>query len=198
MLASGSPRRRDLLEAAGLCLQVCPGDADETWPEAASLADAIIEVSRRKLVHLPDSTPLALAADTIVARDAAVLGKPEDASAARAMLRSLSGRSHQVITGFVLQAHGPHGDVHEIAEAVSTTVRFRALSDADIARYVATGDCMDKAGAYGIQSLGGCLVDTVMGSYTNIVGLPLKEVLGAIDKLLPHLSASAWPQGPRT
>lgn len=183
VLASGSPRRRVLLTAAGVSLEVRPNHADETWPEGQDLQTALLRVARRKLAHIGAEVPWALAADTIVAIDERVLGKPADVQAASAMLRHLSGRTHVVMTGFVLIHHNSDGVQHSVAEAVTTQVRFRTLCDVDIARYVASGDCFDKAGGYGIQSLGGHLVDAVNGSYTNIIGLPLAEVLCAIDRL---------------
>jgi septum formation protein len=182
-LASGSPRRRELLAAAGVPLEVRPSNADETWPPSEKLQTALLSVTRRKLAHLGDEIGWALAADTIVVFEGAVLGKPADAAAAHAMLKRLSGQVHVVMTGFVLVMRGSDGVQHSHAQTVQTEVRFRALSDQEIASYLATGDSLDKAGAYGIQSLGGFLVDTVAGSYTNIVGLPLCEVLAAIRSL---------------
>lgn len=186
-LASGSPRRRALLAAAGVPVTVRPSHADESWPQNEGLQTALLSVTRRKLAALPDNTLWALAADTIVALDKSVLGKPADAQAACGMLRRLSGRTHSVMTGFILVHCDADGARYEHVQVVTTKVRFRALDEAEIGRYVATGDGLDKAGAYGIQSLGGFLVDTVLGSYTNIVGLPLTEVLAAVERLRSRL-----------
>ena len=177
ILASASPRRRALLESAGFRPDVRIPNADETWPPGP-LEDGVVAIARRKLDRLGAVTDLALAADTVVALGQEVLGKPRDAADATRMLERLSGVEHRVITGFIVR----RGErVH--AEAVVSRVRFRALSAADIARYVATGECQDKAGAYGIQGEGGALVAWLEGSYTNIVGLPLAEVLRALERL---------------
>ena len=118
---------------------------------------------------------ITIGADTIVVRDGCILGKPRDRDEARRMLASLSGRSHEVLTGFAVLGPG-----EPIVRAVETQVRFRALDDETIARYVATGEPDDMAGAYGIQGIGAALVERISGSYTNVVGLPLVEVLDAI------------------
>ena len=176
VLASASPRRLALLQAACFDVEVRPAHADETWP-AGSIEEGAITVARRKLEHLA-AAGTTLAADTVVVADGHVLGKPADAAEARRILRRLSGVEHQVITGFVLRR-----GTAEHAEAVVTRVWFRALSDAEIDRYVATGESLDKAGAYGIQGEGCSLVERIEGSYTNVVGLPLAEVLRAIAAL---------------
>jgi septum formation protein len=177
ILASASPRRRALLASAGFDTDVRIPNADETWPPG-SLEDGAIAIAGRKLAKLGAVDGLALAADTVVALGDEALGKPADAAEAAHMLRRLSGVEHRVITGFVVTRGGQRH-----AEAVVSRVRFRALSDADIVRYVATGECLDKAGAYGIQGEGGALVAWLEGSYTNIVGLPLAEVLRALERL---------------
>ena len=124
-----------------------------------------------------------LAADTMVVLDGMPLGKPAQAAAACATLRRLSGRTHHVWTGFSLSY-----EAQQAKGSVCTEVRFRSLSDAEISAYVATGESLDKAGAYGIQGAGCALVDRVNGSYTNVVGLPLQEVLQAMQRL--------WQQAP--
>ena len=175
-LASGSPRRKMLLEAAGWAVQTQPTGADETWP-AGSARDGVIALACRKLACVAPTDALVLAADTIVYDDAP-LGKPEDASDAKTTLRRLSGRTHTVWTGVALRYRGRQSTL-----AVATEVRMRPLSDGDIARYVASGEPFDKAGSYAIQGLGGALVDWVRGSYSNVVGLPLAEVLAAIETI---------------
>jgi septum formation protein len=124
------------------------------------------------------SHPMLLAADTMVVLNGMPLGKPAQDAAACATLRRLSGRTHYVWTGYAL-SYGPL----QATGSVCTEVSFRSLSDAEIAAYVATGESLDKAGAYGIQGAGCALVDRVNGSYTNVVGLPLQEVLQAMQRL---------------
>jgi septum formation protein len=177
VLASGSPRRRALLEAACLEVVVRPSGVDESWP-GGTLVDGAVTLARRKAVAVPAPAEVVVAADTLVALDEHRLEKPTDRADAARMLRILSGRRHEVVTGFCVQRDG-----HERAGAVTTHVTFRNLSDQEIDRYVATGEPLDKAGAYGIQGEGGSLVDRVEGSYTNVVGLPLAEVLAAIGVL---------------
>lgn len=193
ILASASPRRLDLLRSIGLAPEVLPVDLDETplpgeRPEAmvvrlarakARLAVASIEPSGAS----PRTEPFALvlAADTTVALDGRILGKPADAEDAARMLRLLSGRAHSVFTAVALRAAGAPG---LLAEDVSESrVHFASLSDADIAAYVATGEPMDKAGAYGIQAGGGRFVAKVEGSYTNVVGFPLERLEPLLDRL---------------
>ncbi len=172
VLASASPRRRALLASAGLRPEVRPADVDET-PRAAEAPVAYalrVALDKAAAVHV-DGGPPVLAADTVVALDGACLGKGSDPDEARRMLRALSGRSHAVHTAVVVRAEVVHCDV------VTTEVRFRRLGEAEIERYVATGEPRDKAGAYGIQGEGGALVASVRGSYSNVVGLPLEETL---------------------
>lgn len=180
VLASASPRRLALLTQAGLAPTVQPSNVDET-PAADEPAVAYARrVARSKcLAAAPVAADaLVLAADTVVHVGNTLYGKPIDAVDATAMLRELAGRWHQVTTAFALARAGA---LLELA-AVTTGVRFRALSAADVERYVASGEPLDKAGAYGIQGLGGALIDQVDGSYTNVVGLPLPEVLAALAR----------------
>jgi septum formation protein len=177
LLASGSPRRKRLLEAACFVVEVRPPDADETWP-GGSCAEGAVALAERKLAAVRGVAGLALAADTLVMVDGERLGKPEDAGAARAMLRKLSGREHEVVTGFVVA----RADQRRTA-AVRTRVGFRTLSEAEIDSYLATGEPYDKAGGYAIQGIAGAFVDRIEGSYTNVVGLPLAEVIAAAEAL---------------
>jgi septum formation protein len=178
VLASRSPRRLSLLKSAGFEVQVARPEADETWP-GGDAAAAVIEIAQRKLAAVGAFDWPVVAADTVVLADAPMpLGKPRDTAAACVSLASLAGRTHRVITGFAVRYRG-----QQRCDAVITKVHFRDLSRADIERYVATGESLDKAGAYGIQGQGGALVDWLEGSYTNVVGLPLAEVLGAIQAL---------------
>ena len=174
VLASGSPRRRTLLEAACLEVVVRPSGADETWP-GGTLHEGAVALATRKANVVPVPGEVVVAADTLVAIAQTRLEKPLDVADAARMLRSLAGKRHEVVTGYCVRR-----DQRERTGAVSTFVTFRPLSDGEIQRYVDTGEPMDKAGAYGIQGGGGSLVDKVEGSYTNVVGLPLAEVLAAI------------------
>ncbi len=172
VLASGSPRRRELLAHFGLPFAVVPSGADET--AAGTGLTQVAELARRKGADVfarHGALPV-LSADTLVCLDDQVLGKPLDAADACRMLRALAGRWHSVHTGICL--HLPGGAVLERVE--STRVRFTTLSDAAIARYVATGEPMDKAGAYAIQEIGGIFVERIEGSPSNVIGLPLAAV----------------------
>lgn len=160
----------------GLSPEVRPSDVDET-PRPHEAPEAYgLRVAEDKARACEDSRP-ALAADTEVVLDGRCLGKPSSEAEAKAMLRSLSGRSHEVLTAVALR------DGDEVRTAVvRTEVVFRTLSEDEISRYVATGEPMDKAGAYGIQGLGGALVARLSGSYTNVVGLPLEETLDLLSQ----------------
>ncbi|MEZ4318234.1 MAG: Maf family protein [Myxococcota bacterium] len=175
VLASGSPRRRQLLEWAGLSPEVRPSDVDEHWVVGEDPADAAERLARSKALG-PDDAVL-VAADTVVHVDGEPFGKPEGANDAVAMLRRLSGRWHHVTTGVAVRS--AQGVLTSFR--VTTDVRFRALSDGEIARYVATGEPLDKAGAYGIQGEGGGLVAEVRGDWTNVMGLPLEATLSALQ-----------------
>lgn len=175
VLASASPRRRALLESAGLELDVRPADLDERRPPGLDPVEHALGLAERKAVAVGPAADPVVAADTVVHRDGAMFDKPRDRDEARAHLRALAGAWHRVTTG-VCVVRG--AAVRRFA--VHTDVRFRALGEAEIARYLATGEADDKAGAYGIQGHGGALVAELRGSYTNVVGLPLEEVLAAL------------------
>ncbi len=171
ILASKSPRRRELLEKLGLNFTVMTEDVDETMDPARSLEDEIRRVSERKaraVQNLTQPGDLIISADTVVCVDGRRLGKPADEADARAMLRLLSGRAHTVVSGLCL-LQGPRCETR----SVSTTLHFRPLSDREIDAYIATGEPMDKAGAYGIQGLASIFVDKLDGDYYNVMGLPL-------------------------
>lgn len=188
LLGSASPRRREILETLGLPLVVRAFEVDETVRAGERADDYLARVVADKLTAATRS-PLtrggALVADTLVLVDEAIVGKPSDDADARAILRGLSGRAHEVWTRFALD----RGE----AETVRTRVFFRALSDDAIARYVATGEGRDKAGAYAIQGLGAFLVSRIEGSYTNVVGLPASEV---VDAMLRAGLLTAFPLAP--
>ncbi len=179
VLASASPRRRQLLASVGLQPEVRPSDIDETpLPEEAPVAYAL-RVARGKAAACDSSLPV-LAADTVVTIDGECLGKAKDRAHAIELLQKLSGRSHLVHTAVALKV----SEKEQYQELVSTSVRFRELGLEEIERYIDSGEPMDKAGAYGIQGLGGALVAEVHGSYSNVVGLPLEETLKLLNRYL--------------
>lgn len=184
VLASASPRRRELLAQVGLKASVVPADVDEAifpgeLPEAhvmrLSKAKALTVAARREV-----KGQYFLGSDTVVVRDGAILGKPADALAAAAMLRSLSGRAHEVVSGYAVH---DRASGRTVSGAVSTRVWFKKLTADEIAGYIASGEPFDKAGAYAIQGLGAFMVPRIEGSYPNVVGLPLCEVIAALEEL---------------
>ncbi len=176
-LASGSPRRRFLLESAGFGVTVIRQHATEDWPSLPT-HEAVEELARRKLKAAGQLSGPTIAADTTVVLGDVPLGKPASDEEACQMIRKLSGCRHEVITGVSV------GDgCSTVSFAVGTEVWFRPLSDAEIRTYVAFGESHDKAGAYGIQGRGACLVDRIEGSYTNVVGLPLAETMAMLGAL---------------
>ena len=177
ILASASPRRRELLTVAGVEFDVLVSDADETVPEGTAPKDAAMMTAEKKALAVAEKCPdsVVIGADTIVVIDDMILGKPKDEADAMAMLRTLSGREHQVITGVCLT----DGEKTKCFAQVSK-VRFYDLTDEEIASYVATEEPMDKAGSYGIQGKGCVLVEGIEGDYFNIVGLPVAETVRAL------------------
>ena len=182
VLASQSPRRRELLEQLGLPLVVRPANTDEAVRPGEAARDYVLRVAREKARAVEGA--IVLAADTAVVLRGEVLGKPSGAEDARRMLRALSGTVHEVLTGVCVRrapdaprlASAPEdGLAIELAAVVSTEVRFAPLSPAEVDWYVATGEPLDKAGAYAIQGAGGAFVVRVDGSVSNVVGLPLAE-----------------------
>ena len=177
ILASGSPRRRDFLSELGLAFEVRVTDIDETPLSGEQPIAFVARLAQEKAlaVDLPDAW--VLAADTAVVVDGEILGKPGDEAEACAMLMRLSGRWHEVWTGFSLW-HQATGE--GCTKTVCTRVRFLTLTPELCRAYVRTGEPLDKAGAYGIQGKGCFLVPEISGSYTNVVGLPMAEVLEAL------------------
>ena len=180
ILASKSPRRKELLEKCGIPFTVEAAEIDETLNEDLPLTEAIQDLSRRKAeailkIH-PDS--VILGSDTIVVIDGKILGKPKDHDEAKQMLRELSGRSHQVITGFCLLS-----SLHCHTEVSVSEVYFTEMTEEEIDAYVATGEADDKAGAYGIQGLAGKFITKIEGDYYTIVGLPLSQVYQELKNL---------------
>ena len=172
ILASNSPRRRELLAQIGIRdFQILSPDVDEAVEPGLSPARMVEALSLRKAqaaAGRAGADDLIIAADTVVALDGRVLGKPQDQGEAFAMLSALSGREHRVYTGVTVLGGGRAATEHE-----ETAVAFRALSPEEIRDYIATGEPMDKAGAYGIQGVGALLVQGIRGDYCNVVGLPL-------------------------
>lgn len=180
VLASASPRRADLLRAAGIAFDVCPGDVDETVGPGESPHDYVARLARAKAHAVAGLRPgrAVLGADTAVVVDGTILGKPADAADAARMLRRLSGRRHDVLTGVCLltPSLGTQRPSAEHTRVALTGVWLAELAEADIAWYVASGEPMDKAGGYGIQGLASRFVTGVEGSYANVVGLPVALV----------------------
>lgn len=182
ILASASPRRREMLAAIGLHFRVEAAEADERVLAGEDPPTYVVRVARDKAKIVAARSPGAwtLAADTVVVLHGEILGKPLDAEDAVLMLKRLAGNVHEVWTGFCLC----HADQdNQVCRAVKTEVRFADLSDQVIRAYVRSGDPLDKAGSYGIQSQGGFMVQGIRGSYSNVVGLPLAEVIAEMIAL---------------
>lgn len=179
ILASGSPRRRELLGDLGLNFEVHPSKAEEPKPftdeEPEAYAKRMAEMKTKDVAAHFAGKPV-LGADTIVVLDRHIMGKPTDEADALSMLSSLSGKTHQVITGFCLVL--PNGET--ITQTVSTDVDMRVSGESELKSYIATGEPTDKAGAYAIQGIGTFLVTGIRGSYTNVVGLPVARVLDTL------------------
>lgn len=191
VLASGSPRRRELLGALGVPFEVRPADVDET-PRPGEDADELVRrlaVAKAEagLDAAPERPVVVLAADTLVSVDGEVLGKPVDEADATRMLRLLSGSRHQVLTGVAVASS--HGTAAALAVEVETThVHMAAWTDEQIAAYVASGEPMDKAGSYAIQEVGDRFVTQIEGTFDNVVGLPMartRRMLGEAGLVLP-------------
>jgi len=184
VLASASPRRRELLAQVGLNAESIPADVDETVLPGEAAQDHVVRLSAAKAMAVARRPEVAgrwfIGSDTVVVRDGCILGKPADAAEAATMLRSLSGRSHEVVSGYAVFDRSRS---QTLSGAVVTRVWFKALTEQEIAGYLATGEPFDKAGAYAIQGLGAFMVPRIEGSYPNVVGLPLCEVLAALEQL---------------
>jgi septum formation protein len=184
VLASQSPRRRDLLDLIGIRHTARPADVDESVRDAEA-PDAYTErLAREKARAVSALEPDAyvVAADTTVVIDDEILGKPQDEAEARAMVRRLAGRTHEVYTGMAAR-HEHGGDVREASAVERVRVTFRALDDAEIAAYVATGEPMDKAGAYGIQGYGATIVERIDGDYFAVMGLSLVRTVALLREV---------------
>ncbi len=183
ILASGSPRRKDLLESIGVSFEIIPSDVDETFLPFENPIEGVKRLSFEKAREVSQNYPgyWIIGADTVVVIDGRVLGKPVDEDEAKIMLRSLNGTTHEVYTGFSLV--NSQCMEKAVTGCSRSEVFIRSLSADEIDEYVATGEPMDKAGAYAIQGLGAAIVQSVNGSYTNVVGLPLCEVAHELKRL---------------
>ena len=183
ILASASPRRQELLKLFGVPFTVRVADIDETMDLSRPAFDEVARVSRLKALAIPrKDDDVVIAADTIVVCEGKVLGKPRDEADAIATLRLLSGRDHQVMTGCTVLA----GDNCESFTEV-TDLHFRELSDREIARYVASGEPMDKAGSYGIQGGAALFCTHMVGDYYNVMGLPVCALGLVLKRMAPQL-----------
>lgn len=179
IVASASPRRREILENAGYSFEVIPSDADENISEKLSPEETVCELSRRKALAVLEKNKDAVVfgCDTVVALGDEILGKPKNDEDAKRMLRMLSGKTHTVSTGVCL------ADKDNIMVFANTTrVEFYPLSEDTIESYIATGECSDKAGAYGIQGFGSVLVKRIEGDYFSVMGLPISETARALKE----------------
>ena len=197
ILASQSPRRKELLEQIGLEFEICPAKGEEiitkTIPE-----EVVMELSKQKAeevaamvssyseTHREITTPsdiLVIGADTVVAYDGKILGKPKDEVDAKAMLTMLSGNTHSVFTGVTLVLIDKSGRAGELVFYEKTDVKMHEMTEAEIDRYIATGEPMDKAGSYGIQGKCAIYIEKVDGDYNNVVGLPITRIYQELKKI---------------
>ncbi len=182
ILASKSPRRHELLRQMGFDFEVIPSRVAEDFIQTESPKEHVIRLAEAKLkdvaMEYPDSW--VIAADTVVYIDRSILGKPKDREEAAGMLRRLSGQEHRVLTGFsVCHLGKKKGD----QKTVETVVRVKGLTPDEIEWYVGTGEPFDKAGGYAIQGIGSFMIKSIRGSYTNVVGLPLCELIQTLSRL---------------
>ena len=183
ILASQSPRRRELLGLFGIPFAVKVADIDETMDPGKAPFDEVARVSRCKALAIaPAEEDVVIAADTIVVVEGRVLGKPRDEADAFRMLRLLSGRDHQVMTGVCVLRGGEERVFTEV-----TDLHFRDLTDTEIRRYIATGDPMDKAGSYGIQNGAALFCEKMSGDYYNVMGLPVCRLGQVLKELAPEI-----------
>ncbi|MEZ4484671.1 MAG: Maf family protein [Syntrophotaleaceae bacterium] len=183
VLASASPRRRELLASLGIDFSVVPSQVPEILQPGESPRQHVMRLSREKALEVAGRENVPgrwfLGSDTVVVCDDAILGKPGDTEEAAAMLRSLAGRDHQVFSGYAVFDR----DSEQLAvDAVATRVRFKALTEQEIAGYIATGEPFGKAGSYAIQGIGAFMIPAIEGSYSNVVGLPLCEVVSTLER----------------
>ncbi len=180
VLASGSPRRRQLLAEAGLSFECAESGVEERRAPDEGAREYALRMAREKASAVSCRAPdaIVIGADTVVECAGEILEKPADEADARRMLAKLSGREHLVVTAFAIFAAG--GMIE--SEAVESRVSFRRLSESEIADYIATGEPFDKAGAYGIQGIGGGFIERVDGPQDNVMGLPVRSVMAALAR----------------
>ena len=198
ILASASPRRKQLLELAGFEFEIWPSDKEEVITKKIP-EEICVELSKQKAIDVASSIRtyndlhkdlttetdiLVIGADTIVVKDGSILGKPKDEDDAFSMLKLLSGNTHSVFTGVTFVFSGKDGRVGEYSFYEETKVSFYPLDDEDIKNYVASGDAMDKAGSYGIQTGAATFVRSIEGDYYNVVGLPIARVIHELKRLI--------------
>jgi septum formation protein len=183
VLASGSPRRRELLAALNLQFEVRSPDVDETRFPDETPGTYVERIARAKAVAVAGSDEIIVAADTTVVFEGKVMGKPGHPEEARSMLRRLQGARHEVLTGLAVSSHG---EIHSLVDA--TEVEMMSMTDEEIAAYVAGGEPMDKAGAYALQGEGGVFVTSVHGSPSTVVGLPIHQLPRLLGRVGVELS----------
>jgi septum formation protein len=188
ILASGSPRRAEILRNAGFSFTIQPAHADETLLPSERAEDYVLRLAKAKAQLVAAAAngvenTFVIGADTTVVCDGRIFGKPADAAEAREMLQALSGTTHEVLTGIAIVRAS---DGKSVAEVATTHVTFLPLTEEEIDAYVASGEPFDKAGAYGIQGLGGKFVSRIEGCYFNVMGLPLSRVWQALRGLAWH------------
>ena len=185
VLASASPRRKELLEKMGLQFSIVVSEADESTvsrdiPVNLYVQElALLKASATAKILLRNKKALIIAADTIVTLDGEILGKPDGEDGAKKMLSSLSGRTHEVYTGYCIMRIS---DGKTVCNSVKTEVKFKTLTEQKIRSYIESGEPMDKAGAYGIQGLGSMLIEKINGDYFNVVGLPVSALADTLEK----------------
>ena len=182
ILASASPRRKELLRQIGLIFEVVPSEIEEDVKDGEEPREHVLRLARLKAQEIArdQDSAVIIGADTIVVLGGEILGKPKDEEEAFAMLSQMSGRVHRVFTGFcVLDA----SDGSEYSEAVESKVRFKHLTPEEIRGYIKTDEPMDKAGAYAVQGRGSYMIKEIQGSYTNVVGLPLCELVEVLSRV---------------
>lgn len=189
ILASGSPRRKEILETIGLTFEIIPAQGEEVITSSVP-EEVVQELSEQKAIEVASGVvskivtdTMVIGADTVVSVDGKILGKPKDEAEAFQMLKSLSGRAHKVYTGVTVIIMAPDGRSGKISFAEETKVFVAQMSDLEINRYIATGDPMDKAGSYGIQGAFGAYINGIEGDYQNVVGFPVARFYAELKKV---------------
>ena len=197
ILASNSPRRKELLEQVGVVFEVCPAKGEEIITKTQP-REVVMELARQKAeevasmistygdLHPDTTTPqdlLVIGADTVVAYDGKILGKPADEADAKRMLSMLSGNTHSVFTGVTLVLIDKSGRAGELVFYEKTNVKMHEMTETEIDRYIATGEPMDKAGSYGIQGKCAIYIEKIDGDYNNVVGLPITRIYQELKKI---------------